>query len=160
MFVELPRIGLDQGRPGEVGGERCRFDQLQEPAVKGVDRERRLGGQHLFVQRPGAVPQPVVGAEAAFAQKSVELCIAAGRQIAQPANDALLDLARGLAREGDRQNFAGCHAGQQQPHDTRSQQPGLATASAGLDDDAARRIERLPDQRRNALRHSLSDKGR
>ena len=92
-------------------------------------------------QGPRRTLASTVGAEAAFAQESVELCVATRRQIAQPADDALLDLARGLAREGDRQNLARRNAFEQQAHDARSEQPGFAAPGTGFDNDGSLRVQ-------------------
>ena len=114
--------------------------------MKGVNRQSGLRGEHAFIQTAGKAPYRRIGGHAALGQKRHQVVIARRRQQAQPIDHALLDLPRSLARKGDRQNFTGRDAGQQQANDSRSQQPRLSAASAGLDNDAVRRIERAHNQ--------------
>ena len=146
QLVEQTRIEFRQRRAGQIGRQRRRIDELQEPAVKGIHRQRRLRRQDVLIERAGRAQGRLVRIHPALGEERRHLRLAARRQQPQPVDHALLDLARRLAREGDRQDRAGRHAGQQQPHDARRQQPRLAAPGARLDDDAAGRIKRLGGQ--------------
>ncbi len=61
-------------------------------------------------------------------------------ELAQPGIEALAHFAGRLAREGDREDLVRRGAIEQGAQDARDQHPGLARTSAGLDDDAARRV--------------------
>src|SRR5450756_2520505 len=85
----------------------------------------------------------------------VHNCIVAHRQLAQPELQARLHFLRRLARKGDGEDLRRLRAIQQQTHDARHQQPGLAAARAGFDDDTAFRVEGdVVDHCHSPLRHT------
>jgi hypothetical protein len=164
QFVEAARTVFGQCRAGEVGSERRHGNQLQEPAVEGVDRQPRLRGGQAFVQvaRPGQRCRIVAWVcDSALGEKVDSFRGRRGSKETQPVENTLLNLARRLAREGDSQNFRWLSSGQQQADDARRQQPGLAAAGTGLNDGTARRIEHGMDARDfTRRRHDPSGTGR
>ena len=124
--------------------------------MKRVDRQPRLCRQYLLVQATGGAHGWLVRCYTTLLQKRGDLSLASRRQQVQPVDNPLFDLARRLARKGDRQDLARRNAGQQQAHNARGQQPGLAAPGTGFYDNAVRRIKRIDNQRAMRIGHEGS----
>ena len=108
--------------------------QSQEPAVKGVDRDRRHGGQQALMQHARAWQRGrgLGIVEPALPQECTSRARLGHRKICQPGLEPRAHFLRCLAGEGQRENRSRFGAGQQQPQHARGQQPCLAAAGAGL----------------------------
>ena len=122
--------------------------QLGEPGVKSLDLHGAQFAQHAGVQlgKDRRQPRGVWWRDPARDQflpaplhRDLGVC-----EFEQPFSQALLHFARRLAREGDGQHFLGPRTLEQCAHDARDQDPGLARAGTGFNDDAALRVAGKP----------------
>jgi hypothetical protein len=144
-----PRVGTQavgglQQRRGErhPAAERGAREQLPEPAMEGLDRDRKPCGGNAFVELARRIDRRArrVERQAAHLQEVDNACVVGLCQLLQLAHQPRAHLLRRTARERDREDLAGRGAGQELPDDAAHQQPGLAAARAGLDHDGALRI--------------------
>ena len=126
--------------------QRREFDQAEEPAVKGVNRNARLCVEQFIEQAACGIHRGArLGvAQAALDQELQYLGIVLHQgKFAAPARQTLPHLAGRFAGESKREDRTRLGPRQQQPQHTRGQEPSLAAAGAGGDDVAARRVERV-----------------
>ena len=137
------------GRLGErrcerhSGAERRARKELPEPAMEGFDRRWRGRRQDAFVQPacPRKRTHRVRTTQSPFAQERDDGLIVAVGERAQRRDEPRTHFLRCSARERDGENLAGRRAVEQQAHDARNQQPGLAAAGAGFDHRTGTRID-------------------
>ena len=112
--------------------------------MEGIDGDRGPAVQGELEQAPRLrqVARDFVIAERALAQKIAHRLLRCGGQQPQPVVEPRLHFLRRLAREGDGEDFRRRAAREQQAHDARHQEPGLAAAGASLDHHAVLGIER------------------
>ena len=147
-LVHERAFGLGQRKAGQPGVETGARQNAAKPAVKCGDGDRRAGLLDRFDQtaRPRQDGKRLRRVEPARFEKSAGGGVIEPRQVAQPQPQPRFDLPRRLAGVRNGKDVAGACAGEQNAQDARHQQPGLATAGAGLDHHAARRVQRLANE--------------
>ncbi|MCY1219269.1 hypothetical protein D9M72_312380 [compost metagenome] len=148
---------LAQRRAGhDARCQRRAAQQRAEPAVEGIDGHAPGCGQHLRMQAARARQRLArcLRRQPTLHQRGDDVLVGIARQLRQHFQQAVAHFFGGLAREGDREDLVRRGAGQQQAHQARHQQPGLAAAGAGLDHDRARGI--AGGARELGLRHGMA----
>jgi hypothetical protein len=130
-----------------AGLVRQRPDQREraEPAVEGGDLRAARMAQHRLVESARADGErvgPRLAESVPAGELRVQRRVVVERQLAQRRGQPLAHLVRGEPGEGDREHLVGLRALEQRPHDPSDQQRRLAAAGAGVDDHAARRVDR------------------